>query len=102
MSYYLHHVPGRIRIKSPIVKGKKRVAEEVLSLLKSIAGVGTVDVNITTGSLLISYDPQRVRREDIVYALHGSGYFDPSRAKTNDQCIQNYASKFLNLVTLFI
>ena len=102
MSYYLHHVPGRIRVKSPIVKGKKRVADEVLSLLKEIDGVDNVDVNLTTGSLLINYDPEQVHRDDIVYALHGNGYFDPSKAITNDQYIQKAASKFLTLASMFI
>ncbi len=102
MSYYLHHVPGRLRVKSPAVKGKKRVADEVLSLLKGIDGVDNVDVNLTTGSLLINYDPEQVHRDDIVYALHGNGYFDPSKATTNDQYIHNAASKFLSLVSMFI
>ena len=102
MSYYLHHVPGRIRVKSPVVKGRKRVADKVLALLKGIDGVSNVDVNLTTGSLLISYDPEQVKRDDIVYALHGNGYFDPSRATTNDQYIHSAASKFLSLVTMFI
>ena len=102
MSYYLHHIPGRMRVKSPVVKGKKRVADEVLSLLKGIDGIGNVDVNLTTGSLLISYDPEQVKKDDIVYALHGNGYFDPSKATTNDQYMHNAASKFLTFASMFI
>lgn len=56
----LHHVPGRIRLEVPFIKGLS------LSVLKGLSGVpvpcGIEDIrpNPLTGSLLIKYDPDRI------------------------------------------
>ncbi len=51
MSYYVHHVPGRLRVKSPLIKNNETVAAAVKQLLRGVNGVDSVDVNLTTGSL---------------------------------------------------
>jgi hypothetical protein len=56
MSCYLHHVPGRIRIKVPAIKGKPFYAQELEEKLKAISGVYIVSVNSRTGSILAYYD----------------------------------------------
>lgn len=93
MSYYLHNVPGRLRIKSPIIKNNKNVANELKKNLSTIYGIATVDINPTTGSVLINYNPKSVRHSDIVHILEQKGYFDASRAITNDEYIHKAASK---------
>lgn len=56
----LHHVPGRIRIEVPSIKG---LSVKVLSRLSGIpvpCGIEDIRPNPLTGSLLIKYDPGRI------------------------------------------
>ncbi len=93
MSYYIHNVPGRLRIKSPVIKNNKYVADELKKSLSYFYGIGTVDINLTTGSLLINYNPKSLKYTDIVDSLQRKGYFDISKAQTNDEYLQKAASK---------
>lgn len=98
MSYYIHNVPGRLRIKSPVIKNNKNVADELKKSLSTLHGVATVDINLTTGSLLVNYNPKAVKHMDIVDVLQRKGYFDISKALTNDEYLQKAASKAGNIV----
>lgn len=93
MSYYIHDVPGRLRMKTPVIKRNRSIANEVERLIGSVNGVDNVDINLTTGSLLVNYDPKTTKQHEIIDLLQGKGYFDSSRALTNDQYIRNVASK---------
>jgi hypothetical protein len=56
MSFYLHHVPGRLRLQTPQLQASKEAARTVCTTLAKLAGVTEASVNPTTGSLLIRYD----------------------------------------------
>lgn len=98
MSYYLHNVPGRLRLKSPIVRRNNEAASEIKKALSSISGIATVDINLLTGSILINYNTKAVNYKDIVAILQRKGYFDSSRALTNDQYIKSSASNAGNIL----
>ncbi|HTZ40536.1 MAG TPA: hypothetical protein VMB77_10275 [Syntrophales bacterium] len=91
MGYYLHEVPGRMRVKSPLVKNNPRAANDIKNLLSLIHGVNSTEFNLTTGSVLIYYHPGKLHRSDLLNLLTEKGYFDRSKAVTNDQVIQNAA-----------
>lgn len=93
MSYYMHNVPGRLRIKSPVIKNNKYVADEVRKSISMLQGVDSVDINLTTGSLLVTYDSSSAKHGDIVDILQRKGYFDISKASTNDEYLHRAASK---------
>ncbi|MCX7913582.1 MAG: hypothetical protein N2511_03240 [Thermodesulfovibrionales bacterium] len=93
MSYYIHNVPGRLRIKSPILKNNKIAVNDVFCTLNSLSGIDNVDINPTTGSLLINYDLKSIKHTDIVGILEDRGYFDSSKAETNDDYLKKTASK---------
>ena len=93
MSYYFHGVPGRLRIKSPFVKGMNNDALVGLKgVLHSISGIKSFDINTVTGSIVINYQPKVITEKKIVTRLRMAGYFDPSRAITNDHYIYNAIS----------
>jgi copper chaperone CopZ len=98
MSYYIHNVPGRLRVKTPVVKRNNKAADEIRKTLSTVNGIATVDINLTTGSILINYNPKMVHQSDIISALQRNGYFDTSKAITNDQYIQRAASQAGNIV----
>lgn len=93
MSYYIHKVPGRIRLKSPMIKKNKDVADDIKKALSTITGIATVDINLVTGSLLVNYNPKTASPKDIISILQRKGYFDESKAATNEQYIHGAASK---------
>jgi copper chaperone CopZ len=98
MSYYIHNVPGRLRIKSPIIKNNKNVADELKKSLSTMQGIANVDINPTTGSLLVNYNHKIVKHNDIVDLLQRKGYFDTSKAVTNDEYLQKAAEKAGNII----
>jgi copper chaperone CopZ len=98
MSYYIHNVPGRLRIKSPIIKNNKNIADELKKSLSTMQGIATVDINPTTGSLLVNYNHKIVKHNDIVDLLQRKGYFDASKAVTNDEYLQKAAEKAGNII----
>jgi hypothetical protein len=87
MSYYLHNVPGRLRVKTPQVKGNEARAEEVRRMLLTIVGVSDVCINTITGSILVKYDADRANHRELLEALREGDIFDSSKAVTNDQYI---------------
>jgi copper chaperone CopZ len=93
MSYYMHNVQGRLRIKSPVIKNNKNVADELKKSLSTLYGVATVDINLTTGSLLVNYNHKVIKHDAVVDILQRKGYFDPSKALTNDEYLHKAASK---------
>lgn len=93
MGYYLHQVPGRLRVRTPLFKGDERKASEAKAMIESIHGVHSTSVNPVTGSLVIHYDPRVVEAETLTSLLTRFGYFDKAKAITNDQYIQNAATQ---------
>lgn len=93
MSYYIHNVPGRLRLKSPLIKKNENVADEIKKTLSTMSGIATIDINLLTGSLLVNYNPKTTSHKDIISILQRKGYFDETRAATNEQYIHNAASK---------
>ncbi|MDA8091800.1 MAG: hypothetical protein M0Z61_16470 [Nitrospiraceae bacterium] len=93
MSYYIHSVPGRLRVKSPLVKNNQIAAVEVEKLLNSLYGVNSVLANVVTGSITVNYDQNAVTSDSIIDILKNTGYFEPSKAISHDQYINRAASK---------
>lgn len=87
MNHYIHNVPGRLRVKSPIIKKNKNAEYKLKNVLGTMDGITTVDINLTTGSILINYNPKTISRSDILNILQRDGYFDASKSITNDHII---------------
>jgi hypothetical protein len=61
LSYEIaHHVPGRIRIKAPILKELSLSVLLELAAIPFEAGILDIQPNPVTGSLVINYDPQQI------------------------------------------
>lgn len=97
MSYYMHSVPGRLRIKTPMIKNNK-LAAHVEKFLGQINGVESLVTNSLTGSITINYDREKVTSQKLLDTLKTRGIFDPSKALSNDQYIHSTASKAGNIV----
>lgn len=76
MTPQIHHVAGRLRVRVPAVKGSPEHAACVKDLLQAVEGVSAAAPNLTTGSIVIHYDPQSTGPAPILRILTGRGYFE--------------------------
>jgi hypothetical protein len=97
MTCYIHDVPGRLRVKNPIFKNKV-VQDDIKKLLSTLEGLGVVEFNATTGSVVVFYNPAQIHSNDIVGLLQRAGYFEPVKAITHDQYMNKAASKMGSIV----
>jgi copper chaperone CopZ len=93
MHYYVHNVPGRLRVKMPMIKNDLDRGEQVQAVLESLQGVNNVVMNAVTGSVVIRYDPDRLKADEILDSLKDHGYFDASKAMTSEDYVQNAFSR---------
>jgi hypothetical protein len=80
MTCYIHNVPGRFRIKLPVVKERPSKATAVQNLFADREGVEEVCVNPLTGSVLVRYDVDVVSPEQILTALRIHRFLDKDAA----------------------
>jgi hypothetical protein len=74
MSQYVHHVPGRVRIKSKAFKNNEENVALARSLFKDLAGVRAIELNGLTGSLLVRYDKSLLSSSKILGLLVANGF----------------------------
>jgi len=93
MTYYIHDVPGRLRVKIPLLKANPSKAEEIQRLVQGVGGVRSTSFNPLTGSLVVVYDPESTTSEKIVALLKERYNLHNAKALTADEFIQSAASK---------
>jgi hypothetical protein len=93
MTYYIHHTPGRLRVRIPDVKGNPHKGKRVEKLFTDVKGIDRINLNALTGSLVVNYDTDMMGSEAILKILKENDYFDDARAITNEEYIQTSVSK---------
>ena len=76
MSYYVHSVPGRLRVKIPSLKNRPHRCCEVQQVLDGIAEIDRVSVNRAIGSVVINYNPDAIESRHLLDILAEKGYID--------------------------
>jgi copper chaperone CopZ len=71
--FYMHNVPGRLRIGSKILKWNHFAADSVRKALSAIPGIGVVEINPLTGGITVYYNHKTVNHEDIISLLERMG-----------------------------
>lgn len=66
MAHYVHHLPGRLRLRCGRLKRNAREGAALEARLNRLPGVHDVRINLLTGSLLVNYDPARVDVEALL------------------------------------
>ena len=92
MQYYVHHVPGRLRIRIPSLRNNPTRAEEVKALL-NVAGTHKIKVNSLTGSVVIHFDRHRVSADNLLDRLKTNGFYREDRTVTLDAKLRQASSK---------
>ncbi len=93
MEQYVHHIPGRLRIKIPAIRTEPGKCSDVKELLETMCDVHTVSTNPITGSVVVEYDEQGESGDQILDILTRHGYFEAAKAVTHDQYFQFAATK---------
>jgi len=99
MGYYVHDVPGRLRVKIPLAKKRPDTAQQIENLLKAIEGIDSTATNTTTGSVVINYNRKTLTSDRILSALNQNGWFDHSNVTKQDDVLQETVSKVGSVVS---
>jgi hypothetical protein len=67
----LSHVPGRLRVRVPDVRGNVARARQLERCLGLLTGVRRTQASALTGTVLVEYDPDQARAEDIYATVIG-------------------------------
>ena len=93
MSYYCHITPGRLRVKTPIIKQNPVEIEKVRGLLQSVSGVDAVSINALTGSITINHSGCATDSESILNMLEEKGYYKTSPTEELEHPIETVVSR---------
>jgi len=74
VSHYIHHIPGRLRLKSPRLKRNPGEGAALQALLGERGGIRSCEVNPVTGSMLVQYDTAETSVGGIWELLEERGY----------------------------
>jgi hypothetical protein len=96
----VHHIPGRRRFRSAVLKGAPRAGEIARARLSRIKGVISVAANAITGSLVMEYDPATLAPAQVLDALADQGYV--AAAEQNPEGGGGWANRLLNAVGSWI
>ena len=69
MAHYIHHVPGRLRVKSGKLKRNDKFGRIVEERLAGMEGVLSVELRLVTGSMVVLYDTELASSRIILDAL---------------------------------
>jgi hypothetical protein len=78
MAYYVHQIPGRMRVRIPEMRGDAACAREIERLL-DVYGVGDAKASELTGSVVVRYDTDSVTHDRLLTILNHHGYYDDAR-----------------------
>jgi hypothetical protein len=99
MKYYMHNVPGRLRIRFPELKYNEEGLNRVVGCLNKHGIINTATITANTGGVLVTYNPAAVDHNDILELLAMEGMIDLSYIISNDAYVEDMvhrAGKFLN------
>jgi Heavy metal associated domain 2 len=73
-----HQVPGRVRMKIPSGKGNAELLKQIGEVFGAIPGIEEVEVNPTTGSVVLRYDTDRHDEFHGTFNKHYAAHSDTS------------------------
>lgn len=93
MAHYIHHVPGRLRVRTLRLKRDEHRARAAEQLLQGIDGVTAVRANAVTGSITINYQRDVVQSDSLLEVLAARGYYEPDKVRHADGQLHDLASR---------
>jgi Heavy metal associated domain 2 len=78
-----HQVPGRVRMKIPAGKNNAELLKQIGEVFGAIPGIEEVEVNPTTGSVVLRYDTDRHDEFHGTFNKHYAAHSDEGAGATN-------------------
>jgi len=69
MNEYLHHVPGRIRIRTQLFRSESQERSQALRRLRAIPGVRSLRLNEKAASVTLYYDTAAISGQALLQTL---------------------------------
>ena len=73
MSLYIHHVPGRLRVRTQSFRCQPGKVEKAARRLSELEGIGEVAINARAGSITVHYDPDQRTQGELLALLQDLG-----------------------------
>lgn len=73
MSLYIHHVPGRLRVRTQAFRCQPSRVEAAARQLVALEGVDEVKVNAHAGSITVRYDPAQRTQGELLAVMEELG-----------------------------
>ena len=67
-----HEIPGRLRIRNPVIHRKVDLCQAIERELMSVLGVDSYKTNALTSTVLVQYDPKELTRDQIIEIIDGA------------------------------
>jgi hypothetical protein len=68
-----HVVPGRLRVKLPLLKGCPPHGDRLSAMVRQLPGVTDAAANPTTGSLIVFFDPKQTEYLSVIEFFREQG-----------------------------
>ena len=78
MECYVHNVPGRLRVKTQVIKDDADKCSEIQKMFHDLDGIDRVTVNPVTGSVVVNYDEDLLQPWEILLVFKKNGYLNAS------------------------
>ncbi len=69
MNEYLHHVPGRMRLRARLFRSESLERTQALRRLRAISGIRDMRLNEKAGSVTVYYDTSEITGETLLETL---------------------------------
>jgi len=93
MRYYVHQTPGRLRVKIPQIKHRPYMVRRVRELFNSLTDVEEIEINSTTGSVKIYYDPDHIDAGHLLNLLKYNDLFDENQVVEQEAYLSSTGQK---------
>lgn len=91
--HHCHSIPGRLRVKIPLLKKNAPAAETFEKAVKRVSGVSSVSVNTVTGSAVMIYDYRATSADALFDAIGRAGYLTHGPVVSSDEYMRDAAAK---------
>jgi hypothetical protein len=73
LSLYIHHVPGRLRVRTQAFRCQPSQVAAAARQLLALDGVDDVKINTHAGSITICYDPTQLTQGELLATMESLG-----------------------------
>jgi hypothetical protein len=92
--FYLHAVPGRLKIKGEEFKKRANLKEKLRSELSVFDGIKDIEHNPNTGSIIIWYDQKALSATTILEHLERAGFLNQKNLLSHEDYLIHTSLNF--------